>query len=311
MTPPKKSVLITGANTGLGKELARQLALRADFDMIYLACRNPTKAAAAQQDLTAVTGRTIFEVLPMDMSHLDSVRAAIPEIHRPLDAVVLNAGGTGGPRPLTLTADGVTEIFAANVLGHVVLLAELLKNNALRHVAVLTGSEAARGVPKLRIPRPIFVDRSADEFAAVIDGSFAGGRKPGQMLAYAQVKHLGALWMGSLARQHPHLRFITMSPGNTAGTEALRDLPTPIRIIAQHVLTPYVARPFGLAHSLEDGGRRLVGALTDPSLRSGVFYASTATTLTGPVIDQAAIMPELGDAAVQDHAMQAIGRFVT
>jgi NAD(P)-dependent dehydrogenase (short-subunit alcohol dehydrogenase family) len=58
MTPPKKSVLITGANTGLGKELARQLALRADFDMIYLACRNPTKAAAAQQDLTAVTGRT-------------------------------------------------------------------------------------------------------------------------------------------------------------------------------------------------------------------------------------------------------------
>ncbi|HEX4393990.1 MAG TPA: hypothetical protein VH084_21000 [Mycobacterium sp.] len=65
------------------------------------------------------------------------------------------------------------------------------------------------------------------------------------------------------------------------------------------------------AHSLEDGGRRLVGALTDPSLRSGVFYASAATTLTGPVIDQATIMPELGDAAVQDHAMQAIGRLVT
>ena len=39
-----KSVLITGANTGLGKELARQLALRDDFDTIYLACRNPVKA---------------------------------------------------------------------------------------------------------------------------------------------------------------------------------------------------------------------------------------------------------------------------
>ena len=50
-----KSVLITGANTGLGKELARQLALRDDFDTIYLACRNPVKAQAAQQDLSART----------------------------------------------------------------------------------------------------------------------------------------------------------------------------------------------------------------------------------------------------------------
>lgn len=73
----------------------------------------------------------------------------------------------------------------------------------------------------------------------------------------------------SIQRMGIPLRFITMSPGNTAGTEALRDLPTPIRIIAQRVLTPYVARPFRLAHSLEDGGRRLVGALTDASLRSG------------------------------------------
>ena len=306
-----KSVLITGANTGLGKELARQLALRQDVDTVYLACRNPAKAEAAQHDLTEVTGRAIFEVVIMDMSRPGSVRAATPSINTPLDAVVMNAGGTGGPNPMALTADGVTEMFAANVLGHVVLLTELLNKKALRRVAVLTGSEAARGVPKLRIPRPVFPARSADEFATVIDGSFFADRKPSHMLAYAQVKYLAALWMATLARQHPDLRFITMSPGNTAGTEALRDLPPPVRILAQRVLMRHVAPAFGLAHSLEDGGRRLAQAVTDPTLRSGVFYASAAHTITGPVIDQAEIMPELGDSAVQDHAAEAIYRFIT
>ena len=57
--------------------------------------------------------------------------------------------------------------------------------------------------------------------------------------------------------------------------------------------------------------RRLVSAVTDPSLRSGVFYASAANTITGPVIDQAETMPELGDPAVQNHAVEAIYRFIT
>jgi len=38
------------------------------------------------------------------------------------------------------------------------------------------------------------------------------------------------------ARKVQDLRFITMSPGNTAGTGAMRDLPLPIRILVQHVL---------------------------------------------------------------------------
>ena len=156
--PATKSVLITGANSGLGKDVARQLALRDDFGVIYLACRNPAKARAAAQDLVAVTGRSIFRVLNMDMCDLDSVRRAVPAIEATVDAVVMNAGGTGGPHPTALTPEGATEIFAANVLGHVVLLEELLAAGALAEVAVLTGSEAARGVPKLRIPRPTFVN---------------------------------------------------------------------------------------------------------------------------------------------------------
>ena len=65
-----KSALITGANTGLGKDVARQLALRGDFDRIYLGCRNPDKAERAKDELEQVTGRSIFEVVIVDLSDL-------------------------------------------------------------------------------------------------------------------------------------------------------------------------------------------------------------------------------------------------
>ena len=39
-----KNVLITGANVGIGKETARQLASNPEVKTIYLACRNPAKA---------------------------------------------------------------------------------------------------------------------------------------------------------------------------------------------------------------------------------------------------------------------------
>jgi NAD(P)-dependent dehydrogenase (short-subunit alcohol dehydrogenase family) len=306
----QKSALITGANTGLGKDLARQLALRGDFGKIYLACRNPAKAQAAQSDLTRITGKSIFDVAMMNVADLASVRAAIQILDRPLNALVMNAGGTGGPHPMALTADGVTEVFAANILGHVVLLEELLDQGALLDVAVLTGSEAARGVPKLAIPRPTFVTHTASEFATAIDGTFFGERKPNVRLAYGQVKYLGALWMAAQARKHADIRFITMSPGNTSGTEALRDLPAPVRLLAQHVLMPYVAPVMGIAHKLEDGAKRLASAVTTESLQSGVFYASAAHTIIGPVMDQADIVPDFRDPLIQDHAAEAIHRFI-
>jgi NAD(P)-dependent dehydrogenase (short-subunit alcohol dehydrogenase family) len=308
---PTKTILITGANSGLGKDVARQLAVRPEFDRIYLGCRDSGKAELARQDLQRVTGRSIFEIVIIDLSDLASVRAAAAAVDRPLDAVLLNAGGVGGPTPASLTVDGATEVFAQNVLGHVVLLEDLIAAGALTEVAVLTGSEAARGVPKLRIPRPSFDHSSVDEFASVIDGSFFRDRKFNAMLAYGQVKYLGALWMAALARRHPELRFTTMSPGNTAGTQALRDQPAPVRIIASHVVLPYVMPALGIGHKLEVGAARLVAAVTDSTLQTGLFYASAASTITGPVIDQAEIVPDLRDETIQDHAYEAIHRFVS
>ena len=305
-TPPEKTVLITGANVGIGKDVARQLALRPEIARIYLACRNQERARTAKVELEAETGRHIFDIVLMDVADLASVRAGLAAINGSLDALVMNAGVIGGKTSMNLTADGVTTLFSTNVLGHVVLLEALLTEDRLGEVAVFAGSEAARGVPKLRMKRPSFVSTSADELAAVIDGSYFADRNTDQNLAFGQTKYIGALWMAYLARQHPDRRFITVSPGNTTGTQAPNDLKLPLRIAAK-----YVMPTLGLAHKLDVGAKRLVDGVTDPTLLSGMFYASAANTLKGPLVNQADIFPDLANPSFQDHANEAIHRFIT
>jgi NAD(P)-dependent dehydrogenase (short-subunit alcohol dehydrogenase family) len=305
-TLPGKTVLVTGANAGIGKDVVRQLALRPEMARIYLACRNQDRATAAKAELEAATGRSIFDIILMDVSDVGSVRAGLAAITGSLDALVMNAGGVGGKTPMHLTADGATYMFASNVLGHTALLETLLTEDRLSEVAVFAGSESARGVPKLRMKRPSFVSTSADELATVIDGSYFADRKTDRNLAYGQVKYIGALWMAYLARQHPDRRFITVSPGNTSGTEGPNDLSLPLRLAARYVM-PHL----GISHKLDVGARRLVDGVTDPTLASGVFYASAANTLTGPLVDQADIFPDLANPLFQDHANEAIHRFIS
>ncbi len=123
--------MVTGANAGIGKEVARQLALSGDYGKIILACRNRSKADLAMKDLQATTGKAVFAVVMMDVSDPASVRTALAGLDEPIDDLVMNAGGSGGKTPLALTKDGVTEIFASNVLGHVILLDGLIRPASL------------------------------------------------------------------------------------------------------------------------------------------------------------------------------------
>jgi NAD(P)-dependent dehydrogenase (short-subunit alcohol dehydrogenase family) len=305
-----KVALITGANVGIGKEVARQLAVSGEYRRIFIACRNTKKAHAAQEELHVSTGKSIFPILLMDLSKLDSVRSAAASLDEPIDDLVMNAGGSGGKTPFALTENGVTAIFASNVLGHVVLLEELIKAKKLTKTAVFAGSEAARGVPKLGMKRPALSTSSADDFASLCNGRYFRDGKADGTLAYSQVKYVGAMWMAAMARQNASLKLITMSPGNTRGTEISRDFPLPLRLMMRTVLMPVVLPLLGLIHDVDQGAKRLVGALDDDSLRSGVFYASKADSLTGPVIDQSEIFADLSNTAYQDNANEAIHRFL-
>ena len=62
--------------------------------------------------LEETTGRSIFEILIMDVSKVDSVKAAVATLVEPIDALILNAGGMGGKNPAKITTDGVTQMFA-------------------------------------------------------------------------------------------------------------------------------------------------------------------------------------------------------
>lgn len=301
-----KSILITGASAGLGKEAARQLASQAGIKKIYLGCRNPEKANRIKQQLEASTGKSIFEILHIDVADLDSVTAAVNALPAPVDAVVLNAGGTGGREFYTKTRDGVTRIFAVNLLGHVALTEQLIAANKLTQVVLYAGSEAARGVKEMGMKRPDLKTSSEDEFASVCDGSFFG-KVTDATIPYGPIKYMGALWMSAMARQHPDIRFITMSPGATTGTEGFDTL-SPVRQYLMKGMMKIMLM-LGKVHGVETGARRYVDGLLNESYKSGIFYASKKG-LTGPVGEQRVIFSDLDNKAFQDNACQAIRRFI-
>jgi len=301
-----KTVMITGANGGIGKDTARQFALLAETEKVYLACRNPQRAEAAKKDLEKATGRNIFQIVIMDVSNPESVRVALSSLTEPIEGLVMNAGGMGGANPGALTKDGVHQMMATNVLGHVVLLEEMLKTGMLTKAAVYAGSEAARGVAIMGMAKPKLKSFSVDEFASIVDASF--WKKYDPMVAYGYVKLTANLWMSSVARKYPEVRIVTMSPGGTTGTDVMSDLPPFMKFFFENVAMK-IMPTLGMFHSLEVGAKRFVDALNDAQYKSGKFYASKSG-VSGKMVDQASFYPEIDNPKYQDNASEALHRFI-
>ena len=303
------SILITGANVGLGKEAARQLALREDTKKVILFCRNPAKAEAAKKELEEETGRKIFEIIIGDVSDAGSVRKAVEKIKEPVDAVILNAGGMVGKTAANMTPSGMNELAATNILGHVVLVDELIKREKLKKVVLAVSAEAVPGVKALGMKPVTMKTSSIDEFAAVLDGSYFGN-KFDRTQAYGYVKYAITMWTLSMARKHPGLKFIVVSPGNTKGTLAPNSLPPPMAFMLKYFMMPVVFPLMGgMVHKLEVGVKRFVDGISDERYKSGVFYASKEGKLSGDMVDQSAFFTDLKNASFQDNADEAIHRF--
>jgi len=116
-----KVAVVTGGNSGIGKEAAIGIA-RAGARVV-IAARNPAKAAAARAEVeTRADARGRVETIPIDLASFASVRAFADSFtaeHERLDILLNNAGGV--LRKRVVTVDGHETQFQVNHLGHFLL----------------------------------------------------------------------------------------------------------------------------------------------------------------------------------------------
>ena len=161
-----KTSVITGANSGIGKQTALALARRGAH--VILVCRNRQRGEAALGEIQRETGSSKLDLLIADLSSLESVRALASGIQRNyprLDVLINNAGAAVPER--TLSSDGIEMTLAGNYLGAALLtllLLDLLKASAPSRI-VNVSSQAQRSA-RLDLNDLEFEQRKYSGFAA-------------------------------------------------------------------------------------------------------------------------------------------------
>jgi len=135
-----KNVIVTGANTGIGKETAKQLAKYGAN--VFVGCRDKVAGEKAVNDIVSETGNKNVELIPLDLSSLQSVRdfaQRFNEKNIPLHILILNAGVMACPK--LATKEGYELQWGTNHLGHFylsTLLVESLKKGAPSRVVCVS-----------------------------------------------------------------------------------------------------------------------------------------------------------------------------
>ncbi|KAM4664085.1 retinol dehydrogenase 12 [Discoglossus pictus] len=127
-----KVAIITGANTGIGKETARDLARRGA--RVILACRDIAKGEGAACEIRASTGNDQVVVRKLDLANTKSIREFAENIHRDEKKIQILINNAGVMMcPFSKTADGFEMQIGVNHFGHFLLtylLLDLLKQSS-------------------------------------------------------------------------------------------------------------------------------------------------------------------------------------
>ncbi|PFH48869.1 hypothetical protein AMATHDRAFT_148897 [Amanita thiersii Skay4041] len=203
-----KTVIVTGANTGLGKETAKVLLSK--NAKVYMVCRSEEKGNAAIEELFQETGKRGI-LLRLDLADLKSVKAGAEvflskesELH-----VLFNNAGVMAVPVSELTADGYDLQFGVSVIAHFYLTKLLLPT--LIHTATLSADGKARVVNTASL---------AHEFVSPIDfNTFKDCPQRKEMSTdqlYAHSKLGNVIFATELARRYGDKGIVSTSlnPGN-------------------------------------------------------------------------------------------------
>lgn len=179
-----KTIVITGANSGIGLETSRELARGGAT--VVMACRDLTRAKAARADIANSVPGAKLALVPLDLASLASVRACADTLVAQwprIDVLINNAGLF--PFKRQLTEDGFEMQFGVNHLAHFLLTQSLMP-------ALLAAGR----------PRVVNVASMMHHLGKIDFDSFRGERPYGALKAYAQSKLCNVLFARELARRH-------------------------------------------------------------------------------------------------------------
>lgn len=237
-----RTVLITGANSGIGLEAARELA-RAGARVV-MAVRNVQKGERAAASLTGDV-----EVRELDLADLASVRRFAEGYEGDLDVLINNAGVMAPPR--RLTADGFESQFGTNHLGHFALTGRLLPR-------LLAAAE----------PRVVTVSSGAHRIGKINFDDLQGERRYISWRWYGQSKLANLMFCFELQRR---------ATGAGAALKSLAVHPGYARTNLQFAAPPWYERGIMavtnllFAQSAEMGALPTLYAATVPDLPGGSF----------------------------------------
>ncbi|MDQ1372736.1 MAG: retinol dehydrogenase 12 [Actinomycetota bacterium] len=243
--PRATTIVITGANTGIGRATAAELASQGA--RVILACRSEDKTRPVIDDIVARTGNDSVEFLALDLADLASVRAAAATLLDRDDPihVLINNAGVAGQRGET--AQGFELAFGINHLGHFLFTDLLLDRlRASAPARVINVSSDSHYQPKAidwdAVRRP----------TATVSG----------MREYGVSKLCNVLHAQELARRLADDGVVTASlhPGVIA-SDVWRRVPLPVRSVMKLFMK-----------STEEGARTSVHCATTTDLVSGAFY---------------------------------------